>query len=195
MRCWLNGCYSRTKKLAAALQRRGWGGVNLRKSHTSFPILSKSLGYPSVLWFAVDLALGIDTSVVLELAAVGSLTGSRHRVPQGADSCVLDPQRCAHQQQHGLPGALHLAPARGPTFFTLMFPGEPQRHAQWDFIFNAFLSFERSRLSAEVQGAAETGTVVIYNERTHKPVHSPVNFPTSFCLFETFSVNIELFFF
>lgn len=63
------------------------------------------------------------TSVVSRLAAVGSLTGSRQRVPQGADGRVLDPQRSTHQQQHCLPGALHPAPNSGFTSFTLMPPG------------------------------------------------------------------------
>lgn len=67
------------------------------------------------------------TSVVSGLAAVGSLTGSRQRVPQGADGCVLDPQRRTHQQQHRLPGALHPAPPSGSTSFTLTPPG---RHTE-----------------------------------------------------------------
>lgn len=74
------------------------------------------------------------TSVVSGLAAIGSLTGSRQWVPQGADGRVLDPQRRTHQQQHCLPGALHPAPACGSTSFTLM----PQRHKQWDFIWTRF---------------------------------------------------------
>ena len=62
---------------------------------------------------------GWRTSVVSGLAAVGSLTGSRQRVPQGPDGRVLDPQRRTHQQQHRLPGALHPAPPSGSTSFTL----------------------------------------------------------------------------
>ncbi len=63
------------------------------------------------------------TSVASALAAVGSLTGSRQRVPQGTNGCVLDPQRRTHQQQHRLPGALHPALLSGSTSFTLMLPG------------------------------------------------------------------------
>lgn len=63
------------------------------------------------------------TSEVSRLAAVGSLTRSRQRVPQGANGRVLDPQRRTHQQQHRLPGALHLAPTSGSTSFTLRPPG------------------------------------------------------------------------
>lgn len=63
------------------------------------------------------------TSVVSGLAAVGSLTGSRQRVPQGADGRVLDTQRRTHQQEHRLPGALHPAPPSGSTSFTLTPPG------------------------------------------------------------------------
>lgn len=59
------------------------------------------------------------TFVVSCLAAIGSLTGPRQRVPQGSDGRVLDPQRCTHQQQHRLPGALHPAPTSGSTSFTL----------------------------------------------------------------------------
>lgn len=157
-------CYSCIKKLGTGRLQLGCkGGFRsirgylLYKGHCTrcifwcFKVLRLSLRF----WFSVYVALLTEdlfcsTSVVSGLAVVGSLTGSRHRVLQGADSCILDPQRCAHQQQHCLPGALHLAPAHGPTFFTLIFQREPQRHAQWDFIPNAFLGFKHAQPSTAV---------------------------------------------
>lgn len=151
MRCWLqNGCYSCIKKLGTdKLQlgcKRGLGQLeDIYKGYCTrcifcFKVLRISLDFwfPIILLYSQNIVFFCCTFMVPGLAVVGSRTGSWHRVPQGADSCILDPQRCAHQQQHCLPGALHLAPARGPTFFALVFPGEPQRHAQWDFILMQF---------------------------------------------------------
>lgn len=78
------------------------------------------------------------TSVVSAPAAVGSLTGSRHRVPQGPDSRVLDPKRRAHQQQHRLPGALHPAPTSGSTSFTLVPQGRHGKRHKLRFYFDGF---------------------------------------------------------
>lgn len=80
------------------------------------------------------------TSVVSALAAVGSLTWSRQRVPQGADGRVLDPQRRTHKQQHRLPGALHPAPPSGSTSFTLTPPGkhrDTHNEISFRYIFSA----------------------------------------------------------
>lgn len=157
---------------AAGLQRgiRSIRGYLERTLHTlHFFKASKSLenlsSFDSLIIFAL-LTEGVFffccTSMVPGLAVVGSLTGSRHRVPQGADSRVLDAQRCAHQQQHCLPGALHLAPRSYILHADFFFPGEPQKHTQWDFILNAFFSFKHARLSAAVEITAEAGTAMLY---------------------------------
>lgn len=100
-----------------------------------------SLAWQHSMWDNLD-RLSRRTSVVSALAAVGSLTGSRQRVPQGADGRILDPQRRTHQQQHRLPGALHPAPPSASTSFTLTPPGRHRdTHTQWDFISMHFLSF------------------------------------------------------
>lgn len=133
-RCWLqNGCYSCREKLGTSKLQLGCkGGLgqleDIYKGHRTHCMLQSPYDNPRFLADFLFILLYSQkifvccTSVVPGLAVIGSLTGSWHRVPQGADSCILDPQRCAHQQQHCLPGALHLAPVRGPTFFTLIFP-------------------------------------------------------------------------
>lgn len=133
------------------------------------------------------------TSVVSGLTAVGSLTGSRHRVPQGADGRVLDSQGCTHQQQHCLPGALHPAPACGSTSFTLMGPVS-HRHIHNEISFWSIFHLHAIIASTYLMPDALCRWQMCTLDSCLKLKHVPINFynPDFLCWFRTFVLQFLL---